>query len=1188
MQYALRRLAKKIVSQRHRLPAPAYNKMRSVYRALISKHVPAEFDDSYYAQNNPHISRTNLSPYAHFHKTGHKDLRSPNPDFDIVWYLQNYGHTFDEGKIDAFSHYLKKGKSKGYTTHPPRDVKFDKTKSKALPQSARRACLFAAYDPDGIIDDYVLVYLKELARHADVFYLADCEMSQTELAKLDGIVKGAWAERHGAYDFGSYSRLASQYVGWDKLTSYDEVVLVNDSAFLVSELTDVFSKMSEKQCAWWGLQASKGIAATLSKQPFPADEDSIDLDVIKSEYLSTFEHDPVYDFLVGSYFIAFRSDIIRDLKFQRIFNRITTEKKKRHIVQKYEIGLTRFLIGHGYEFETWLSKVWKAPPVYTDAAFELLENGFPLLKRYLISENHYRNSSISYWKAALTKVESITPVGLVERNFLRVSDAEKLYQNFHITKKGELPPAPLKAEVFAKYDKSSPKYDNYWGFPVCCYDHTLSDNTRAIFEYVKNDPDIVKVVFTRSKSINLDGKNVICVPLNSLEGQNLMVRCRNFFVRHGAGANLKWPLSSTLHNIINLWHGIPLKRIGTASLDLGSQRAHREAENSRLRAVISASDVDRLAMTAAYAPKTYDDIWLTGLPRHDSIAAPESDLQEFQTRQIDDIRHLLDGKKMVLYCPTFRNDQEDGYFKFSELQLKQLADFLETHDLIMAVREHPADTARQYSQQLKGERFLNVPSSRFPDVEMLYREAAFLVTDYSSCFIDYLLTGRPIVSFAYDFDSYKEKERGLFYDLEDVFPGEIALNFEQLIPALNTSVNLIGKPLSAEYEAKRRFFIKYPDAQNSARVVERVREICEGSKLARNYEKVENRNPKSITFLYAKAGAITNRYRIFALISALESKGWSCEALDVDEAPLKLLLKSKFVSFCRLQCSSRTMDLAEFVRQTGGKVIFDTDDLVHIPEIFYQSEYFNRDPSFANKMDILRKNTHRMMMLADGFTVTTQSLLDSVTEFEKPSTIVVNSISRSLSKKFSQLPKKPKSDQVHVAYLSGTATHSADFDECTDALTEVLNNRENIVLHIVGKLDTSDLESKVEKSQIKKHGLMPYEAMHEFLRKIDINLAPLSDSAFNDAKSELKIFESALHGVPTIASPSRSYKAAITDGHNGLLARTTDEWSQALFGLVDDPVRRQKIGRNARNEIASSYKADIAAKQLSDFLSKAF
>ena len=118
-------------------------------------------------------------------------------------------------------------------------------------------CLFAGYDNDGVIDDYVLDYLRELSRHADVYYLADGYIEPDELAKLAPYTQGAWAVAHGAYDFGSLSMLARDLVGWDVIDTYDELVFANDSAFLLRPLDDVFATMDGRANDWWGLQASK-------------------------------------------------------------------------------------------------------------------------------------------------------------------------------------------------------------------------------------------------------------------------------------------------------------------------------------------------------------------------------------------------------------------------------------------------------------------------------------------------------------------------------------------------------------------------------------------------------------------------------------------------------------------------------------------------------------------------------------------------------------------------------------------------------------------------------------------------------------------------------------------------------------------------------------------------------------------
>jgi lipopolysaccharide biosynthesis protein len=66
----------------------------------------------------------------------------------------------------------------------------------------KRICLFAFYDPDNIVDEYVVEYVKEVSNFADVYCLADCNLDCKELEKLYPYAKKAWAYVHGKYDFG--------------------------------------------------------------------------------------------------------------------------------------------------------------------------------------------------------------------------------------------------------------------------------------------------------------------------------------------------------------------------------------------------------------------------------------------------------------------------------------------------------------------------------------------------------------------------------------------------------------------------------------------------------------------------------------------------------------------------------------------------------------------------------------------------------------------------------------------------------------------------------------------------------------------------------------------------------------------------------------------------------------------------
>jgi CDP-glycerol glycerophosphotransferase (TagB/SpsB family) len=118
---------------------------------------------------------------------------------------------------------------------------------------------------------------------------------------------------------------------------------------------------------------------------------------------------------------------------------------------------------------------------------------------------------------------------------------------------------------------------------------------------------------------------------------------------------------------------------------------------------------------------------------------------------------------------------------------------------------------------------LDLSSGRYPNIEMLYREASLLLTAYSSCAIDFMLTDKPVLSFAYDHDHYANSERGLFYELEHVFPGPVCRDFAQLAQALE---DVFKQPDAAATDVrgwKRRLFFDHCDDQASWRVVGRVK-----------------------------------------------------------------------------------------------------------------------------------------------------------------------------------------------------------------------------------------------------------------------------------------------------------------------------------------------------------------------------
>ena len=1138
-------------------------------------------DEAYYLMQNPDVAASGITAVWHFGNRGYWEMRNPHPDFDLWWYAQNYLLGTPDAGVDALKHYNDVGVKLGHLTRPPVPVKFNTEHSRSLKNSPRRVCLFAAYDIDGIVDESVLDYLRDLSKYADIYYLADNLMDAEELAKLEGLVKGAWAQRHGMYDFGSYSILARDLVGWDVIEGYDELIFANDSCYLVHPFKDTFETMAKRGCAWWGLQATKGLISTAHQNKIPTDA-PLSIEDIKTTHLSEFENDPIYDFHLGSYFIVFRSDIIKDAGFRRVLNSVAEEPNKLRIIRKYEIGITRYLIGRGFEFETLVGIVPKRHQIFTERAFDLLDNGFPLLKRYLLAENHYKMKGLAQWKYRVQQANPDANLGAMEKNLLRVSNARKLFDNFRYTQDPALLRTPRSHDVMRAQDKTVPKYDHWWAFPVCVYSHQFSDNTRAVFEQVKNDPSIKKIVLTRGNHIETDGVNVVSAPIHSYEGQSYLLRARQVFLRHGVRANLGYPLSSDLHNFHNLWHGIPLKLIGYTSLDNLAMKTDTASENKRLRSVISASDVDRLAMTAAYWPMTFHDIWVTGLPRHDMIMAPEDALPQDFLDKAAQLKDRLRGRKFFLFAPTFRADQEGGYYRFNEDEVQQISSWLAHNNIAMGIREHMADTARLYSTQLRGDEFFDASERHYPDIELLYRHADMLLTDYSSCFIDFMLTGRPMASFAFDQHSYANAQRGLFYDQEMVFPGPVCKDFNSLMLGLEKMLEVPSDADRQAYEWKVNFFHKYRDDQNSMRVVERVKETYTGSKMLWRAPKAKGKKAqRSITFVCSENNKRSNRYRVFNLVEHLQDKGWQCRVVMENKVTAGHIQKIDALVLCRVPMSETLRDHVETFRTHGGKVVFDLDGPLHDIELFSHSEAFRMNLGYASDFTIRAMRIREMIESTDFVTAATPSLVKNVQQMGRPAALVPNSISRALHTKYQSFQATRANDgKVKICYLSGTATHAEDFAQCEKAVLAMLKKYPEAELHIVGALDAEGQAGPKARGNIKRHAFMPYDTMQDFLSGMDINLAPLAPTDFNDYKCESKIFEAALHRVPTVASPTHSYAKTIISGKTGLLAKSTLDWKKALAQLIENPALRHSMGQAAYQRIVPEFSAAKSADAL--------
>ncbi|MET9953881.1 CDP-glycerol glycerophosphotransferase family protein [Streptomyces sp. NPDC006339] len=274
--------------------------------------------------------------------------------------------------------------------------------------------------------------------------------------------------------------------------------------------------------------------------------------------------------------------------------------------------------------------------------------------------------------------------------------------------------------------------------------------------------------------------------------------------------------------IVQTWHGTPLKRIGH---DIDSvQFADRKylekvaQETPSWSFLVSPNRFSTPIMKRAFQ---YDgEILESGYPRNDVLLSEKT---EDLARAVRERIGLPEGKKVVLYAPTWRDDQfyQAGNYKFDlRLDIKKAARRLgEDHVLLVRKHSNIVDAVPG-----AGDGFVFDVSS-YPDIAELFLITDVLVTDYSSLMFDFANTGRPMLFFTYDLEYYRDQLRGFYFDFEKRAPGPLVQTSDELIEALG-DIDRIGSAYTEAYREFRDVFCDLDDGHASERVIARMLELA--------------------------------------------------------------------------------------------------------------------------------------------------------------------------------------------------------------------------------------------------------------------------------------------------------------------------------------------------------------------------
>lgn len=264
---------------------------------------------------------------------------------------------------------------------------------------------------------------------------------------------------------------------------------------------------------------------------------------------------------------------------------------------------------------------------------------------------------------------------------------------------------------------------------------------------------------------------------------------------------------------VNVWHGMPVKL-----LEADTAVGHHQTDVTVATAPIHA---EHLATTWRLSP---DQVALVGLPRNDVLVEPAEEPAW--------LIELLGGRPLVMWLPTFRT----GVRRVSRAEGTDLgivtqfegADLEAVDRLMGELGAHCIIKPHPMAPQPERTNLANVTVLAASHLEalgtslyQLLAHADVLCTDHSSVWIDYLLTGRPMVFTISDREQY-DADRGYYFDdLDALLPGPIVTTFDEMAEPLSEALAGGSQWSRVRAEALELHHVHH-DARSADRLVELV------------------------------------------------------------------------------------------------------------------------------------------------------------------------------------------------------------------------------------------------------------------------------------------------------------------------------------------------------------------------------
>jgi SAM-dependent methyltransferase/glycosyltransferase involved in cell wall biosynthesis len=332
-----------------------------------------------------------------------------------------------------------------------------------------------------------------------------------------------------------------------------------------------------------------------------------------------------------------------------------------------------------------------------------------------------------------------------------------------------------------------------------------------------------------------------------------------------------------------------------------------------------------------------------------------------------------------------------------------------------------------------------------------------------------------------------------------------------------------------------------------------------------------------VVFVSGEAHTPGHRYRVAHVAASLPQRYFDTTVVALLELPARAheLEDVDVLWIWRAPYSQELATAISAARGRSATIVYDVDDLMFRPDLARAEIIDGIRTHEYRESDVkgLFEAVQRALVEADHCTAPTATLARQLRALGKPTTVVPNTFDGSFlrSAREAFLRRMASEGQiVRIGYAAGSLTHQRDLAVAVPALVRVLQEHpEARFVTFEGAVDLGEYRDfDGLQKQIELRRLVPVAQLSDEYGRFDVNMAPLEvGNPFCEAKSELKFFEAALAGAVTVASPTEPFVASIMHGETGFVARSEDEWYDALWQLVSERALRSRVADAAYYDV---------------------